>query len=133
MKPVSVSAVALATACLLSIAPVWSKSPPPIGTIPLDDVLATLDRNGNGCIDLEEGRNYVSRRFHALDRNDDDRIDAVEAPPMAGETSSSRPIDLADWQDAYHARFDAFDTDHSGCLGLDEIKAGRAALDAGER
>jgi hypothetical protein len=133
MKPVFALAAALAAVSWVHAAPVGAKGPPPIGGIPLGDVLATLDRNGNGCIDLEEGRNYVSRRFHALDRNDDDSIDAVEAPPMAGETSQSRPIGLADWQDAYHARFDAFDADRSGCLSLDEIEAGRSAADAGGR
>lgn len=133
MKPVFALAATTVAVWLASVAPVGAKGPPPIGSIPLGEVIATLDRNGNGCIDLEEGRNYVSRRFHALDRNDDDSIDAVEAPPMAGETSQSRPIALADWQDAYHARFDAFDTDRSGCLGLDEIKAGRSAADAGGR
>lgn len=133
MKSVFVSAAATAAALLLSAVPVHAKGPPPIGSIPLSEVLATLDRNGNGCIDLEEGRNYVSRRFHALDRNDDDSIDAVEAPPMAGETSASRPIGLNDWQDAYHARFDGFDTDRSGCLSLAEIEAGRSAADAGGR
>lgn len=133
MKPVSIHAATVVAVSLMLAAPVGAKGPPPIGAIPLEDVIATLDRNGNGCIDLEEGRNYVSRRFHALDRNHDDSLDAIEAPPMSGETSAARPISIADWQDAYHARFDAFDTRRNGCLDLDEIQAGRAATDAGGR
>ena len=106
-------------------------APRPIGTIPLQDILTQLDRNGNGCIDLEEGRNYVSRRFHNMDRNGDGSLDAAEAPPGPGETTNDRPISIQQWQDAYGARFDSFDTTRDGCLSLDEIAAGRAALAAG--
>ncbi len=101
--------------------------PQPIGAIPLDQVIAQLDRNGNGCVDHEEGRNYVSRRFHLLDRNGDNTLDATEAPPGPGETSTDRPISLSDWQDAYHARFEGYDTNRDRCLSQDEIAAGRAA------
>lgn len=105
-----------------------AQSPPrPIGAIPLDQVIAQLDRNGNGCVDHEEGRNYVSRRFHLLDRNSDNTLDAAEAPPGPSETSTDRPISLNDWQDAYHARFDSYDTNRDRCLSQDEIAAGRAA------
>ena len=102
-------------------------APQPIGAIPLDQVITQLDRNGNGCVDHEEGRNYVSRRFHLLDRNGDNTLDATEAPPGPGETSTDRPISLNDWQDAYHARFDSYDTNRDRCLTQDEIAAGRAA------
>src|SRR6478672_11384509 len=57
------------------------KAPPPIGMLPTDKVVEMLDRNGNGCVDLEEGRNYTSRRFHLLDKNADGSLDATEAPP----------------------------------------------------
>ncbi len=104
------------------------ESPPQsLGAIPLDKVVAQLDRNGNGCVDHEEGRNYVSRRFHLLDRNGDNTLDATEAPPGPGETSNDRPIALSDWQDAYHARFESYDTNRDRCLSQDEIAAGRAA------
>ncbi len=76
-------------------------------------------------------RNYTSRRFHAYDANEDDTIDASELPPAPGETTNDRPITIAAWQDAYHARFDRFDTDADGCLSLDEVRAGRAALATG--
>ena len=102
-------------------------APQPIGAIPLDQVITQLDRNGNGCVDHEEGRNYVSRRFHLLDRNGDNTLDATEAPPGPGETSTARPISQNDWQDAYHARFDSYDTNRDRCLSQDEIAAGRAA------
>lgn len=103
-------------------------SPPPIGSIPPEALIQRLDRNGNGCLDLEEGRNYVSRRFHALDANGDGVIDAIEAPPQPGETSASRPIGIEAWQDAYTHRFRRFDTDGNGCLTVEEITAGRRAL-----
>ena len=106
-------------------------APRPIGTIPLEEVLTQLDRNGNGCVDLEEGRNYVSRRFHAMDRNGDNTLDAAEAPPGAGETTNDRPISIHQWQDAYHARFDGFDTNRDRCLAQDEIAAGRTASAGG--
>ena len=103
------------------------KAGPPIGSLPSDKAVGMLDRNGNGCVDLEEGRNYTSRRFHQLDKNADGTLDAAEAPPGPGETTESRPISLADWQDAYSARFASLDGDGNGCLGTAELDAGRAA------
>ena len=103
------------------------KASPPIGTLSTDKAIEMLDRNGNGCVDLEEGRNYTSRRFHQLDRNADGILDATEAPPGPGETDNDRPISLADWQDAYSARFASFDSDGNGCLTPAEVEAGRAA------
>ena len=126
MKPAVVMAVALAAAATAWPFTADAQQPPPIGAIPLNKVLDVLDRNANGCVDLEEGRNYASRRFHALDRNDDDSVDATEAPPGPEETTNDRPISLNDWQDAYHARFTRFDTDGSGCLSLQEVQDGRA-------
>lgn len=131
MKAVVVSAVVVAAVVLGWSSPSRADDPPAIGAIPLSEILSTLDRNGNGCVDLEEGRNYASRRFHALDRNHDASLDAEEAPPGPDETSNSRPISIADWQDAYHARFAAFDTDRSGCLSLQEVEAGRNARKGG--
>ena len=103
------------------------KAGPPIGSLPSDKAVGMLDRNGNGCVDLEEGRNYTSRRFHLLDKNGDATLDAAEAPPGPGETDNDRPISLADWQDAYSARFASLDGDGNGCLGTAELDAGRAA------
>lgn len=132
MKAVVVSAMAVAMVALGWSSPSRADDPPAIGSIPLSQILSTLDRNGNGCVDLEEGRNYASRRFHALDRNHDGSLDAEEAPPGAEETSNSRPISIGDWQDAYHARFDSFDTDRNGCLSLQEVEAGRNARKGGQ-
>lgn len=102
------------------------KAPPPIGSLPVDKVVQMLDRNGNGCVDLEEGRNYTSRRFHLLDKNTDGSLDASEAPPGPNETDNDRPISLSDWQDAYSARFASFDGDGNGCLSQQEVETGRA-------
>lgn len=106
-------------------------APPPIGSIPPEQLIKELDRNGNSCLDLEEGRNYASRRFHILDANGDENVDATEAPPGPMETINDRPISLAAWQDAYHARFAGFDADASGCLSAEEITKGRALLGTG--
>lgn len=128
MKPVvsRVAAIAATLALCVGSAQAQKKNPPPIGALPIDQVVEQLDRNGNSCVDLEEGRNYVSRRFHRLDANRDESLDATEAPPAPNETTDTRPISLADWQDAYSARFASFDTDGNGCLVKAEIEAGRA-------
>ena len=131
MKAVVVSAMAALAVALVWSSPARADDPPPIGSIPLSEILSTLDRNGNACVDFEEGRNYASRRFHALDRNHDGSLDAEEAPPGPEETTNSRPISIADWQDAYHARFAAFDADGSGCLSLQEVETGRNASKGG--
>lgn len=132
MNAVVVSALAAAVAALGWSSPSRADTPPALASMPPSDVVSTLDRNGNGCVDLEEGRNYASRRFHALDRNHDGSLDAEEAPPGPGEGADSRPVTIQAWQDAYHARFDAFDTDRNGCLSQQEIEAGRNAGKGGQ-
>ena len=129
MKPVAmrVAVIAAMLGTCVGALQAQDKAPPPIGSLPTDKVVEMLDRNGNGCVDLEEGRNYTSRRFHLLDKNGDATLDATEAPPGPGETTESRPISLADWQDAYTALFTSFDGDGNGCLGTAEVAAGRAA------
>ena len=128
MKPVAmrVAVIAAMLGSCVGALQAQDKAPPPIGSLPTDKVVEMLDRNGNGCVDLEEGRNYTSRRFHLLDKNGDATLDAAEAPPGPGETDNNRPISLADWQDAYSARFASFDGDGNGCLGTTEVEAGRA-------
>ncbi|MCZ8165412.1 hypothetical protein [Silanimonas sp.] len=106
-------------------------APPAIGSIEPAALVQQLDRNANGCLDLEEGRNYTSRRFHALDANGDNVLDAAEAPPLPGEPSAARPIGIEAWQDAYTARFNGFDADGSSCLSAEEITQGRAAAATG--
>ena len=126
MKAVAMRAAVIAAmlgSCMGTVQ-AQDKAAPPSGT---DKVVERLDRNGNGCVDLEEGRNYTSRRFHQLDKNADGTLDATEAPPGPGEATESRPISLADWQDAYSARFASLDGDGNGCLGTAEVEAGRAA------
>ncbi|WP_397607381.1 hypothetical protein [Silanimonas sp.] len=110
---------------------VAADAPPAIGSIEPAALVQQLDRNANGCLDLEEGRNYTSRRFHLLDSNGDNVLDANEAPPLPGEPSAARPIGIDAWQDAYTARFTSFDADNSGCLSAEEITQGRAAAAAG--
>ena len=126
MKAVAMRAAVIAAmlGSCVGVVQAQDKAAPPSGT---DKVVERLDRNGNGCVDLEEGRNYTSRRFHLLDKNGDATLDAAEAPPGPGETDNDRPISLADWQDAYSARFASLDGDGNGCLGTAELDAGRAA------
>ena len=131
MKAVVVSAVAT-VAMLGWSSPSRADTPPALGSMPPSEVVSTLDRNGNGCVDLEEGRNYASRRFHALDRNHDGSLDAEEAPPGPGEGADSRPVTIQAWQAAYHARFDSVDGDRNGCLSQQEIEAGRNASKGGQ-
>jgi hypothetical protein len=131
MKAVVVSA--LATLAMLGwSSPSRADAPPALASMPPLEVVSTLDRNGNGCVDLEEGRNYASRRFHALDRNHDGSLDAEEAPPGPGDAADSRPVSIQAWQDAYHARFDSVDSDRNGCLSPQEIEAGRNASKGGQ-
>ncbi|GAB3735077.1 hypothetical protein GCM10028794_14160 [Silanimonas algicola] len=106
-------------------------APPAIGNIEPEALVQQLDRNGSGCLDVEEGRNFTSRRFHALDANDDGVLDATEAPPLPGEPSAARPIGIEAWQDADVARFTSFDADGSAFRNADEITRGRAAIAAG--
>lgn len=127
MKAVVVSATVVAVVALACSPQARADDPPALASMPPSDVVSTLDHNSNGCVDLEEGRNYASRRFHALDRNRDGSLDAEEAPLREGEAADSRPVSINDWQDAYHARFGSVDTDNSGCLSVQEIEAGRAA------
>lgn len=132
MNAVVVSALSAAMLALGWSSPSRADVPPSLASMPPSEVVSTLDRNGNGCVDLEEGRNYASRRFHALDRNHDGSLDAEEAPPGPGEGADSRPVSLHAWQDAYHARFDSIDSDRSGCLSSQEIEAGRNASKGGQ-
>lgn len=132
MKAVVLSTVIVAVVALGGSSPSRADTPPTLASMPPSEVVSTLDRNGNGCVDLEEGRNYASRRFHALDRNRDGSLDAEEAPPAPGEGADSRPVSLHAWQDAYHARFDSVDSDRSGCLSPQEIEAGRNARKGGQ-
>lgn len=124
MKPVVIHATVLAATLLLvsSIANAKDQNPATSGD-PVLDTIHQIDRNGNGCVDAEEGRNYSARRFHALDKNGDEQLDASEAPLVPGEDAGSRPISLAAWADAYPHRFAAIDTDGNGCLTEQEIRA----------
>ncbi len=111
---------ALAVVCSMAV---HAQSTKPAKGDAVESTIRGIDRNGNGCVDLEEGRNYSSRRFHALDKNGDGMLDLAEAPLLPGEASSSRPVSLNDWADAYPVRFAAVDTDGDGCVGPQEIRA----------
>ena len=114
--------VALAALAMVGSMAVHAQSSKPAKGDAAENTIKGIDRNGNGCVDLEEGRNYSSRRFHALDKNGDGMLDLAEAPLLPGETSSSRPVSLNDWADAYPVRFAAVDTDGNGCLSPQEMR-----------
>lgn len=122
---------ALAALAMVFSMAVHAQSSKPGKTDAVENAIDGLDRNGNGCVDFEEGRNYSSRRFHALDKNGDGMLDLAEAPLVAGETSSSRPLSLNDWADAYPARFAAVDTDGDRCLSAKEMRASMPATPNG--
>ena len=123
MKPVVIQAAVLAVAMLGCAVISPAQAAKPSKSDPVMDALKDLDRNGNGCIDFEEGRNYSSRRFHALDKNGDGVLDANELKSVGGEEASASPISLEQWADAYPARFAAIDTDGNGCATEQEIRA----------
>lgn len=123
MTSVARFGVALAALAMTCSMAVHAQSAKPAKGDSVENTIKSLDRNGNGCVDLEEGRNYSSRRFHALDKNGDGMLDLAEAPLLPGETSSSRPVSLNDWADAYQVRFGAVDTNGDGCLSEQEMRA----------
>ena len=125
MRMIVICTAALAAASLLCSGGTQAQASKDVAAP--EGLFKTLDRNVNGCIDIEEGRNYATRRFHALDKNADGSLDASEAPLGTGETDEQRPITAEAWQDAYPARFNALDSDGNQCLDQKEVDAARAA------
>lgn len=89
--------------------------------------LDKLDRNGNGCLDLEEGRNFSSRQFHHLDKDGNGTLEGKEVPPGG----DARALTLDAWQDAYSAGFAQADSNGNGCLEPAELQASRSAAHNG--
>ena len=57
MYAVLVSTLSAAMLALGWSSPSRADTPPALASMPPSEVVSTLDRNGNGCVDLEEGRN----------------------------------------------------------------------------
>lgn len=82
-------------------------------------VLSRLDYGG-----------IVERRFHALDRNGDQKIEPDELPRsdsrlMRLDLDGDGNISAVEWSEGMIARFDRFDTNHDGTVTSEERQAGR--------
>ncbi|MEI5688229.1 MULTISPECIES: hypothetical protein [Sphingomonas] len=78
----------------------------------------------------------MERRFRALDRNADDRLDKTELPRqnsrlMGLDRNGDGVISLIEWDEGTLKRFDQMDLNHDGTVTSEEEKEWRAARAAG--
>ena len=83
-------------------------------------VLSRLDYGG-----------IVERRFHALDRNGDQKITPDELPRsdskvMALDLDKDGSISAIEWSEGMIGRFDKLDANHDGTVTGEERQAGRS-------
>jgi hypothetical protein len=83
-------------------------------------VLSRLDYGG-----------IVERRFHALDRNADQKIDATEMPRSdsriaAFDLDKDGSVSAIEWSEGMIARFDRQDANHDGTVTSEERASARA-------
>lgn len=74
----------------------------------------------------------VERRFHALDRNSDQKLDASELPRrdsrlMALDLDHDGTISVEEWGEGMIARFDRLDANHDGTVTSEERQAAKRA------
>lgn len=84
------------------------------------DYLRRFDANGDGRVSLQEYQDYMSRGFHAMDRNGDGVLSADELP--AG-TRSRTATTLEAHRRALARMFDLLDANNDGFLDADELTA----------
>ena len=82
-------------------------------------VLSRLDYGG-----------VVERRFHALDRNADQKIDATEMPRSdsrltALDLDKDGSVSAIEWSEGMIARFDKMDANHDGTVTSEERQGAR--------
>lgn len=87
-----------------------------------EEYLAQMDTDHDGRVSLAEYQVYMSRAFHALDRNHNDVIDLDEFDP-AVVTANTRPLTLAQHYRNLAAEFARLDRNHDGYLDASEIAA----------
>lgn len=78
--------------------------------------LALMDLNGDGRISLAEYRDYMSRRFRAMDRDGDGALRDDELP-----VPGARPVRLADYLESLRQAFLRQDLDGNGYLDVREL------------
>lgn len=78
--------------------------------------LALMDLNGDGRISLAEYRDYMSRRFRAMDRDGDGVLRGDELP-----VPGTRPVRLADYLESLRQAFLRQDLDGNGYLDVREL------------
>lgn len=84
------------------------------------DYLQRFDGNGDGRVDLDEYQDYLSRGFHAMDKDGDGVLSASELP--AGVRSrSARTLDAH--RRSLARMFDHLDRNHDGVLDATELTA----------
>lgn len=90
-----------------------------------DAILKRMDRDNDGKVSLEEYRNALSRRFHALDADADGVLRADEIPREWLEVSdadiSGDGLSMQELSSHLQPVFQDFDTDHDGRLDRDEL------------
>ena len=117
MKRIAALSVLLAITCLPAAAdtPVTST----------EQLLKRMDRNNDEKVSFEEYRNAVSRRFHALDRDDDGLLKDSEIPPewRTGEAAGSGGLSHEEFAAHLPTVFQEFDRNQDGQLDHDELTA----------
>lgn len=93
--------------------------------IDADVILKRMDRDNDGKVSLEEYRNALSRRFHALDADMDGVLRADEIPREWLEVSdadiSGDGLNLQELSAHLQPVFQGFDLDRDGRLDRDEL------------
>lgn len=84
------------------------------------DYLRRFDSNGDGRVSLQEYQNYMSRGFHAMDRNGDGVLTADELPPGV---RVRKAVTLEAHLRSLARMFDQLDVNNDGYLDASELTA----------
>ena len=110
----------------LAIAPAWAAG-----------LLAALDPDKDGTVDMTEAKNAASKLFDKLDRDRDGTLDARELHGRlsakefaAANPDNDKTIDKNEYLKVVEARFKAADPDNDGTLDARELAtpAGKALV-----
>lgn len=89
-------------------------------------ILARMDRNGDGKVSEEEFRNAMMRRFAAADANRDGVLSDDEVPThsvvVQNSESGGGQVKLEDYSASLKTVFDRYDADRDGQLAGDELE-----------
>lgn len=84
------------------------------------DYLRRFDTNGDGRVSLQEYQDYMSRGFHAMDRDGDGVLSAAELPRGVRARTATT---LEGHRRAVARMFDLLDTNNDGYLDAGELTA----------